>query len=114
VLSVGTLEARKNHSLLYAVWNSRAERGVELPRLVIVGRPGLWDGDVLHALAFDPSVSARVDVFSDVNDDQLLWLYQHCRYTVYPSIYEGWGCRSRSHFVKANCAWPLVLRRCKR
>jgi glycosyltransferase involved in cell wall biosynthesis len=91
VLSVGTLEARKNHSLLYAVWKLAAEREVELPRLVIVGRPGLWAGDVLHALAFDPSVSARVDVFSEVNDDQLLWLYQHCRYTVYPSIYEGWG-----------------------
>jgi glycosyltransferase involved in cell wall biosynthesis len=41
VLSVGTIEIRKNHLLLYYVWRKLAEDlGERCPKLVLVGRPG--------------------------------------------------------------------------
>ena len=39
----------------------------------------------------DISLSNRVFHFSDVSENTLDWLYQNCLFTVYPSLYEGWG-----------------------
>ena len=55
VLSVGTLEIRKNHLLLYHVWRRLVERhGEKAPRLVLVGSPGWLVGDLMQLLASDP------------------------------------------------------------
>ena len=91
ILTVGTLEVRKNHALLYNVWKLAQRHGVPLPRLVIVGGQGWLAGDALHLLATDPQVNANVTLLHDVSDAQLAWLYQHCRLSVYPSVFEGWG-----------------------
>jgi hypothetical protein len=91
VLTVGALEARKNHALLYAVWKLAHERGIVLPTLVIVGARGFGADDSVRALANDPTLRERVLILSDVGDGGLRWLYENCRFTIYPSIYEGWG-----------------------
>ena len=91
VLCVGTLEARKNHNLLYFVYRLAASRGVELPALVIVGREGWRGSDMLHILREDPVLDGTVFVLEGTDDTGLAWLYRNCRHTIYPSIYEGWG-----------------------
>jgi glycosyltransferase involved in cell wall biosynthesis len=91
VLCVGTFDARKNHALLYATWKLARERGIELPMLVIAGKVGYGARDAFHMLTTDPAVKNRVLVLSDIDDSQLRWLYENCRFTVYPSVYEGWG-----------------------
>ena len=80
VLAVGTVEIRKNHGLLIDVWR-RLENP---PLLVIAGRDG-WLAD-LEALAGPNIVRLR-----DLNDAQLGRLYDASLFTVYPSLYEGWG-----------------------
>src|SRR5206468_1071929 len=48
VLCVGTIEARKNHELLYHVWDRMAARhGDDTPLLVLVGMVGWGVGDLL-------------------------------------------------------------------
>ncbi|MHB8868316.1 MAG: glycosyltransferase [Thermoleophilia bacterium] len=91
VLSVGTIEIRKNYQLLYQAWRLAGEEERALPPLVVVGRPGWLSGDILHVLKNDPSIRGRVFILGGVTDAELTWLYDNCLFTVYPSLYEGWG-----------------------
>ncbi len=92
VLTVGTIEVRKNHLLAYQVWRRLIEEcGPRAPKLVIVGRQGWLTGDLLAQIQHDPLTRGRVVVLTDVADADLGWLYRNCLFTIYPSHYEGWG-----------------------
>lgn len=91
ILCVGTIEARKNHTLLYYVYKLARSRGVELPSLVIVGRRGWHTENIIDLMCTDPDVKDKVLILENASDSELSWLYQNCRFTVYPSFYEGWG-----------------------
>jgi hypothetical protein len=92
VLSVGTLQVRKNQQLLYTLWRRFAEEGREkAPRLVLAGLPGWLTGDLMFQIRKDPMVKDSIIVLHHVDDTELSWLYGHSRFTLYPSLYEGWG-----------------------
>jgi hypothetical protein len=92
VLCVGTIQVRKNHRLLYQVWRRLAEEGVApIPTLVLAGDRGWLTGDVLTMIERDPLTRDHIRVAGAVGDDELAWLYRHCLFSVYPSLYEGWG-----------------------
>jgi len=93
MLVVGTFEPRKNYWLLYQALKLAAETGRELPLLVIVGRLGsaARAGAAYAALTQDPRLAGAVTVLHRASDGQLEWLYRECLFTVYPSLYEGWG-----------------------
>lgn len=91
VFSLGTLEVRKNHQLLYATYKLADTEGVKLPKLVIVGRPGWLAHDFYDVLKADKKMQNTIQVISGVSDSQIGWLYENCLFTVYPSICEGWG-----------------------
>jgi glycosyltransferase involved in cell wall biosynthesis len=92
VLSVGTLEVRKNHLLLYHAWRRLMERhGTAVPPLVLVGSQGWLAADVVYQLRHDPLTRDRVVLIERCGDRELRWLYRHCLFTLYPSHYEGWG-----------------------
>jgi glycosyltransferase involved in cell wall biosynthesis len=92
VLSVGTVEVRKNHVLLYHVWRRLIDQhGDRVPPLILAGSPGWLVGDLLAQLQHDPLVREHVLHLPGLSNDQLHWLYQRCLFTLYPSRYEGWG-----------------------
>ena len=91
LLCVGTIEIRKNHTLLYLVYKLALEQGIDLPQLVIVGRPGWLADDIYHLLRKDQELHKKITVLETVSDGELAWLYENCMFTVYPSAYEGWG-----------------------
>jgi glycosyltransferase involved in cell wall biosynthesis len=92
VLSVGTLEVRKNHLLLYQVWRKLIEsHGERVPRLVIVGGKGLLADYPLFLIEHDPLTRGKVLPLGNVSDDQLIWLYQNCLFTTHASFAEGWA-----------------------
>lgn len=92
VISVSTIQSRKNFDLLYHVWRRLTEQGTaDLPTLVMVGQPGFGSSDLLWQVAHDPVIASSIVHLSRVNDEELAWLYQHCAFTLYPSFYEGWG-----------------------
>lgn len=87
-LCVGTLEIRKNHALLERVWRRLVERhGDRTPDLVLAGKPGWLTEEVTGRLRR----LAPVRFVPDASDAQLERLYAECRFTLYPSRYEGWG-----------------------
>jgi glycosyltransferase involved in cell wall biosynthesis len=91
VLFVSTLEPRKNHLFALELWKRLAKEQVSVPKLVFVGRFGWKHEDLLSVLRSDPSARANVVHLESVTDNQLAWLYEQCMFTLYPSIYEGWG-----------------------
>jgi glycosyltransferase involved in cell wall biosynthesis len=92
VLSVSTIQARKNFDLLYRLWQRFAREGrTEQPHLVIAGRPGFGSTDLLHLMRNDPAIADTVTLIHGASDAELAWLYANCLFTLYPSWYEGWG-----------------------
>ncbi len=92
VLYVGTIQVRKNHQLLYSIWRRLAEeRGGAIPWLVFAGSPGFLVDDLVHLIRSDPLTADRIAILSGAGDAELSWLYRNCLFTVYPSLYEGWG-----------------------
>ncbi len=91
LLCVGTIEARKNHTLLYYTYKLAARKGIELPGLVIVGRRGWKSEDIYEIMTTDPETKDKFLILEKASDEELAWLYEHCLFSVYPSFYEGWG-----------------------
>jgi glycosyltransferase involved in cell wall biosynthesis len=93
VLYVSTIEARKNHRVLVQVWNALYRRhGRHIPELVLVGMPGWGVGDLMQELRhMDIFRYGLVRLMDRVSDDGLAMLYRSCLFSVFPSIYEGWG-----------------------
>lgn len=91
VLFVSTIERRKNHEVLYRAWVRLREQGIAPYRLVFVGMRGWGVTDLMQDLHLDPRVQGDIVLLDRVDDAELAWLYQHCAFTVFPSLYEGWG-----------------------
>ena len=91
IMTVGTVELKKNHMLLYYVYYLAHQRGIDLPKLVVVGRKGWHTETIIEMMAGDPILSKKFVFLFNTDDNELSWLYEHCLFTVFPSFYEGWG-----------------------
>ena len=92
VLCVGTIEVRKNAFALVQVWDRlRSELGERLPRLILAGQRGWRTEDLFDLLARTGNLGGTVAVAETPTDAELALLYRHCLFTVFPSLYEGWG-----------------------
>ncbi len=88
---MGTIEARKNHTLLYYTYKLAKDRGITLPKLVVVGRPGWKADNIYDIMTSDPDINEQLIILQDICDNELSWLYENCLFSIYPSFYEGWG-----------------------
>lgn len=92
VISVSTIQSRKNFDLLYRLWHRFAqEKRAGIPRLVIVGQRGFGSDALLARIAQDETIMDSVVILHRTTDAELTWLYRNCAYTLYPSFVEGWG-----------------------
>jgi glycosyltransferase involved in cell wall biosynthesis len=90
---VSTIEPRKGHRLLHTIWRRLMAAGVPQTtgfKLVFVGRPGWMVEDLLADIENDV-VTGQIVVIGDADDDMLAALYQGSAFSVYPSLYEGYG-----------------------
>lgn len=92
VIYVSSLDLRKNHILLINVWRRLVQqRGERAPQLLLVGR-NMWRGEqIMELVAGEPQLARKVKFLQNVDDEELHWLYSNCKFTLYPSLYEGWG-----------------------
>lgn len=87
VLVLGTLEPRKNQLRALAAWRALRE---PRPRLVVVGRRGWCDDELVTALR-DAVSRDRALWFDAADDATLAVLLTHARVLLYPSLLEGFG-----------------------
>ena len=92
VLYVSSIAARKNHEFITQVWSRLAGKyGLQVPRLIFVGRVAPDQEVAMERLSRDPRLADHLIHISTASDAHLAWLYEHCLFTVFPSLYEGWG-----------------------
>ncbi|WP_085835015.1 glycosyltransferase [Aquimixticola soesokkakensis] len=92
VLMVGTQEARKNHEFSYRLWRELCQRHNEVLPLVWVGQPGWAIDHFLQMVSLDVGLPHdAIRILTAISDPELDMLYRNCRFTLYPSLYEGWG-----------------------
>lgn len=90
LLTVGTLEPRKNLGSLIAAYVDRRRKDVQLPPLVIVGGAG-WRDEGIKSAVESAEESGWVRRLGFVPSDDLPALYGGCDVFFMPSIYEGFG-----------------------
>ncbi|MET3824342.1 glycosyltransferase involved in cell wall biosynthesis [Sphingomonas sp. PvP055] len=92
-LCVGTIEPRKNHLLLLNLWRTFAETlpQAAIPRLVIVGRRGWENEQVIDMLERCPALRGHVEERNGCSDQHLDALLRGARALVLPSFAEGYG-----------------------
>lgn len=93
VLFVSTIESRKGHLIAFEAWAELIARhgAAAVPKLVCVGNQGWLNKQIYQRLTDDPVLAERVTMLSRLSDEELALLYRSCRFTLYPSLYEGWG-----------------------
>ncbi len=91
VLFVATIEGRKNHQLMFEIWRRMVQDGEDPPYLVCVGRVGWKSQSFIASVVETNALNGKIILLQDVSDAHLRRLYANCLFTVYPSVYEGWG-----------------------
>ena len=93
VLLVSTIEARKNHALLFRVWRRLLDElpAEQVPTLVFAGKVGWLVADLMQQLRNARCLDGKILLIENPQDDELELLYEGCLFTVFPSFYEGWG-----------------------
>lgn len=92
VLSVATIEVRKNHMYMIRLWEKLIRNNVpNIPNLVFVGKEG-WDIEAFNRyLDSSDHLGGRLYLLRDVSDDELGRLYENAMFTMYVSFAEGFG-----------------------
>lgn len=91
-LTIGTIEPRKNHALLFEVWCELAARmGPATPKLVVVGQEGPLTGEILAPVRNDAPLAAHVDWRKRCSDGELAVLLAGAQALLMPSLAEGFG-----------------------
>jgi glycosyltransferase involved in cell wall biosynthesis len=93
-LYVSTIEPRKNHAVLLDAWRRLAAEGTIAAtgfKLVFVGRRGWMVEELFAKLEADPEFGRSIIYLEGVSDETLAGLYSGAAFSLYPSIYEGYG-----------------------
>jgi glycosyltransferase involved in cell wall biosynthesis len=91
-ITVGTIEARKNHMMLLRIWKRIvAAAGKDAPILVVIGQPG-WEADEALEVLEDPEdLEGSVLHLQDCGDEELAAWLAGARALLMPSVAEGFG-----------------------
>lgn len=91
-VALGTVEPRKNHHMLLALWRDLAETiGPGAPRLVILGRRG-WDNEIVfRMLDRCGGYGGLVEERGGVDDGTIAIMLRGARALLFPSFAEGYG-----------------------
>ncbi len=93
VLLVSTIEVRKNHALMFRVWRRLLETlpAAQVPYLVFAGKPAWLTADLMAQLKNAGWLNGFIKLVDSPSESELATLYETCLFTVFPSLYEGWG-----------------------
>ncbi len=115
VLFVSTVQPRKNHLLVLSAWLHllRTRGSDRVPNLVCVGSAGWMNEAVFGRLNASEALQSKVTMLTGLSDGELAVLYRGSLFTVYPSLYEGWGlpvteslCHGRTALVARTSSLP--------
>lgn len=87
VISVGTIEPRKNHAFLLDLW----EGWENPPHLLICGNRGWRNEEVFARLDAAKALGAQITELNGLDDAHLMELLKGAKAALFPSLAEGYG-----------------------
>lgn len=90
LLTIGTLEPRKNLVSLIRAMLRLQEQGVAVPQLIIAGGRGWLDGEITRAVA-QAEAAGVARTMGYVDEADMPALYAGARHFVFAPLYEGFG-----------------------
>jgi glycosyltransferase involved in cell wall biosynthesis len=103
-LVCGTLESRKNHSLILDAFDILWNQGKDL-HLIFIGRYGWKTGALIKRLKEHPELNKRLYVITNSSDEELQFAYRSAKALIFASRAEGFGLP----LVEAlNCHLPVI------
>ncbi|MBV9834223.1 MAG: glycosyltransferase family 4 protein [Alphaproteobacteria bacterium] len=93
VVYVSTINPRKNHLFAYRLWRRLVEElGEAAPTLVFVGQRGWRYEALFETMTADTLMwNRKLRFVEGPTDEEMAWLYANCAFSIFPSLYEGWG-----------------------
>lgn len=91
VLSIGTVEPRKNYLRLLHLWRQMARDGIAAPKLIIAGRLGWENEDIINMLDRSEALKGNVLLISGMSDEACFNLLMRARAMISASFAEGYG-----------------------
>lgn len=89
LLTVATIEPRKNHKVILDCFDQYLEH--TNVNIIFAGRKG-WDTDVVQARLYQhPQFGIRIFHLEGKSNETISYLYQKAMYTVFPTYVEGFG-----------------------
>lgn len=89
LLSLSTIEPRKNLQLLILAYQDLLREGKQLPDLVLAGRKGWKLEEIIQKI--DDKIRKKIHFTGFVDDADLPALYRSAQLFIFPSKYEGFG-----------------------
>ncbi len=111
VVYCSTIELRKNHVLLLHLWDELRQRIApdKLPVLVFVGKWG-WSNETIRLISGGNwRLRPHLRIMTEISDAELIWLYRNARFTVFPSLSEGFGLAAAESL---SFGTPVVVSHC--
>ena len=105
ILSVGTIEPRKNISRLIHAYELLPDPIRSLYPLVVVGMRG-WKDEAISNLMEKLARKGELRILGYIPDDKLPFVYSGASLFVYPSVYEGFGLPPLEAMA---CGVPVVV-----
>ena len=90
LLTVSTIEVRKNHKLILDTYDLFLRENTDL-NIIFAGRTGWKVDDLLERMHNHPDFNKRIFHFEGLNNETISFLYQSAYYTVFPTYTEGFG-----------------------
>lgn len=89
VLTVSTIEPRKNHKLLLDAFDSGVDKmGIQM---VFAGKEGWNVSELMKRIHSHPRYQKTLFHLTGMNDDTIRFLYQHAMMVLFPTYIEGFG-----------------------
>ncbi|MBU4313813.1 MAG: glycosyltransferase family 4 protein [Actinobacteria bacterium] len=109
ILSVGTIEPRKNFTTLIKAFNIAKKRNAGFGyKLVIAGRTG-WKSEATYTEREASPYKDDILFIGKVSDEDLLQIYNQAELFVYPSLFEGFGLPP---LEAMSCGLPVISSNC--
>ncbi len=107
-LNVGTIEPRKHHAWLLDVFDQHWDNNGP-SRLVIAGRLGWAEPELLARLDRHPRRGDKLFVVYDLSDEELAFAYQHAAAMVTAALAEGFGLPIVEALARSCRVWASDL-----
>ena len=104
-ISVGTIEPRKNLTILLNAYQTFRNENRESYKLIIVGKKG-WKSDAFFAALENHKYRNDIIILGYVSRNELAVLYTKATALLYPSLYEGFGLPVLEAMA---CGTPCIL-----